>query len=218
MNQRPTHAPPNEEGSLPRWFAPWAMVALSIGLFGCPDPDGAGSKDDTDCDTDGDTDDSCSQGGDDTDDGSGEEPGFHADLTFSDGSTTSFTGTVTGEYDAEQWGFAIVGTPVTTTMAFGFDVGGGTGTFNISDNEGASPATYTDLSFGIDSSGFVSVSGTLTVTTWTESTRLGQPGALATGTFSVEMTNAPDPEDQPSNPLTLMADGTFRDMFLFLAD
>ncbi|MEZ4322391.1 MAG: hypothetical protein R3F61_33265 [Myxococcota bacterium] len=141
--------------------------------------------------------------------------GFTAQIVVSNGDTRTFTGGLTGEFDDSRWGFAVIGSPPTNTFGMGFAAPGGTGTFTTSDNEGDSPASYSDFSWGVTNSGFVGLSGTTVVTAWEPATQFGQPGARITGTFVLDMTNSPDPTDPADVPLTLTATGSFVDVFLF---
>ena len=138
-----------------------------------------------------------------------------ATVTADNGESFTFNAaTVIGEWKTGEFGFSGVGSDPTNNFAGGIKSGSGVGTYSFTDGEGDSPTAYTDFRWGLANGGFVGQGGTITITSWDPGTVLGVPGHIASGTFSVPMTNSPDPSDPAPVPITLTFQGSFSGMEL----
>lgn len=184
----------------------WKWMLLALVACGNGGEDTCDTDADTDCDAGG-------GGGGDTDTTPGSAP-LEATIVASNGDTVDFrSSSVFGEYNTTEFGFTAMGSDPTNNLAIGITGGSGLGTYTIEDGGSASPASYTDFTWGLQNGGFVSVTGSIEITGWEPYGGVGS-GHAATGTYTIEMTNSPDAGNPAPEPITLQVSGSFTEIEL----
>jgi len=134
---------------------------------------------------------------------------LEADITASDGQSFTYTSvSLLGGYNTEDWGFAALGSDLTNTLSVSFAGAPATGSYTIStSDEGVNFATYTDFThYSYQTGGFVSNSGSYTITSVTDNPDPLYPGYLVAGEFTLQMDNR-----QETGLVSLTLSGIFKD-------
>ena len=135
---------------------------------------------------------------------------LEADIVASDGQSFTYTSTsLLGGYNGEDWGFAALGSDITNALTVNVaSPSPSTGSYPISTSEdGRNYGAYTDfVHYSYQTGGFVSNSGTLTVTSVVDNPDPIWPGYLVSGEFTLQLDNR-----QEENFISMTVTGTFQD-------
>jgi len=154
-------------------------------------------------------------GGDDGTPGGGDDTALpqgawlEADISASDGQSFTYTSvSLLGGYNPEDWGFAALGSDLTNTLSVSFAGAPATGSYAIStSDEGVNFATYTDFThYSFQTGGFVSNSGSYTITSVEDNPDPMFPGYLVAGEFTLQLDNR-----QEDSFISMTLTGTFKD-------